>query len=891
MNRRETNATWLSWGGNGRGTGGRAVTAGGAAELGRPRHPLSVLGLFDLDAPRCATACGRGPLEGRADLAAARLALQHVNRRRLVPGYRLRLITNNTKCSPGVGVDAFFHALHTRQSSKMIALLGTGCSEVTEQLAQIVPYWNILQMSFGSFSPALSDRTSFPLFFRTSPPESAHNPARLAFVAYHKWDAVATLSQNSDEHTLAINDLVTELENNNITLLATATFDINDYQEQLQTLKDRDVRIIIGSFAPSIARRIFCEAYRLGMYGDDYAWLLYGGVAERWWRRPSSGAFRRGLRRRRVPVTRTAALAYDALWSVALALRHTQREWRARGLSRSLHQFDYSRADTARDLFRATQRLNFTGVSGPVSFNGADRRGLSAFYQLRGGNLSLVALYDPRPAALELRCAACAAVWWPGGQAPVARRLLVTRVVTVSRAALLPIVCLASLGVLLSGVFFAFNVYYKHMKQVKLSSPKLNSITVVGCMLVYVAVVLLGLDYATLSSTGHFSIVCTARVYLLSIGFSLAFGAMFAKTFRVHQIFVGSRTGVIKNRMLQDTQLMSLILVLLLFDCVIVTVWVTFDPMQRQLRNLTMEYSAWDRGVAYLPQVEVCYSQHEHKWLGALYAYKGLLLTVAVYMAWETRGVKIPALNDSRYIGLSVYNVVITSVIVVTMANAVWERVTLAFVLITSLIIMSTTTTLCLLFVPKIHSIIYHADQDPVTGSLGLRVESNTRRLLVDDRKEIYYRAEVQNRCYRREVIQLDREITGLEQELSVAQRSPSSTGSSESDLSEVYTCSVTSHLAADDQEAELLLMQFLPRSAAAPPPPPPPSGRSLCASLPALHLPEGSAPAAARQQSSQLRDGLRRLQQSSLSDRFPVTYRIQIRPRRTADATNGRLY
>ncbi|XP_037087461.1 gamma-aminobutyric acid type B receptor subunit 1-like [Pollicipes pollicipes] len=272
--------------------------------------------------------------EWRADLAAARLALQHVNRRRLVPGYRLRLITNNTKCSPGVGVDAFFHALHTRQSSKMIALLGTGCSEVTEQLAQIVPYWNILQMSFGSFSPALSDRTSFPLFFRTSPPESAHNPARLAFVAYHKWDAVATLSQNSDEHTLAINDLVTELENNNITLLATATFDINDYQEQLQTLKDRDVRIIIGSFAPSIARRIFCEAYRLGMYGDDYAWLLYGGVAERWWRRPR--------------------------------LNFTGVSVRARRCSGSTTQF------------------NFTGVSGPVSFNGADRRGLSAFYQLRG---------------------------------------------------------------------------------------------------------------------------------------------------------------------------------------------------------------------------------------------------------------------------------------------------------------------------------------------------------------------------------------------------------------------------------------------------------------------------------------------------------------------------
>ena len=47
---------------------------------------------------------------------------------------------------------------------------------------------------------------------------------------------------------------------------------------------------------------------------------------------------------------------------------------------------------------------------------------------------------------------------------PVARRLVVARVVTVSGAALLVIGCLAVLGVLLSGTFLAFNVYYKHMK-------------------------------------------------------------------------------------------------------------------------------------------------------------------------------------------------------------------------------------------------------------------------------------------------------------------------------------------------------------------------------------------------------------------------------------------
>ena len=68
-----------------------------AAGSGRGRRQLNVLGLFDMDSARCRRACSRAPHEGRSDLAAVQLAVQHVNRRRVVPGYRLRLITNNTQ--------------------------------------------------------------------------------------------------------------------------------------------------------------------------------------------------------------------------------------------------------------------------------------------------------------------------------------------------------------------------------------------------------------------------------------------------------------------------------------------------------------------------------------------------------------------------------------------------------------------------------------------------------------------------------------------------------------------------------------------------------------------------------------------------------------------------
>lgn len=142
----------------------------------------------------------------------------------------------------------------------MVMVLGSACSEVTESLAKVVPYWNMimashsldkqlklfelyiriahmLQVSFGSLSPALSDREEFPYFFRTVMPDSAHNPARIAFIRHFKWDTVTTFSQNEEVHSLAVNDLVTKLERANISCTTTLSFSEIDYKEQLQMLR------------------------------------------------------------------------------------------------------------------------------------------------------------------------------------------------------------------------------------------------------------------------------------------------------------------------------------------------------------------------------------------------------------------------------------------------------------------------------------------------------------------------------------------------------------------------------------------------------------------------------------------------------------------------------
>jgi len=78
------------------------------------------------------------------------------------------------------------------------------------------------------------------------------------------------------------------------------------------------------------------------------------------------------------------------------------------------------------------------------------------------------------------------------------------------------------------------------------------------------------------------------------------------------------------------------------------------------------------------------------------------------FLAWETRNVSIAALNDSKYIGLSVYNVVITCAAGVPVSLLVGDRPDSAFVIIALFVIFSTTTTVGLVFGPKVRAhVIY----------------------------------------------------------------------------------------------------------------------------------------------------------------------------------------
>uniref|UniRef100_A0A452Q959 G-protein coupled receptors family 3 profile domain-containing protein n=1 Tax=Ursus americanus TaxID=9643 RepID=A0A452Q959_URSAM len=108
------------------------------------------------------------------------------------------------------------------------------------------------------------------------------------------------------------------------------------------------------------------------------------------------------------------------------------------------------------------------------------------------------------------------------------------------------------------------------------------------------------------------------------------------------------------------------------------------------------------RDISIRPLLEHCENTHMTIWLGIVYAYKGLLMLFGCFLAWETRNVSIPALNDSKYIGMSVYNVGIMCIIGAAVSFLTRDQPNVQFCIVALVIIFCSTITLCLVFVPKV---------------------------------------------------------------------------------------------------------------------------------------------------------------------------------------------
>ena len=105
--------------------------------------------------------------------------------------------------------------------------------------------------------------------------------------------------------------------------------------------------------------------------------------------------------------------------------------------------------------------------------------------------------------------------------------------------------------------------------------------------------------------------------------------------------------------------------------------------------------------------VGVCDAEHSVEWLSVLFAYKGFILLAGLFLAVETRKVKLASLNESRFIAMSVYGAVIVSIALTPIGFLLENFPNAQYAILGIMILISVTIILGLVFLSKVCKLLF----------------------------------------------------------------------------------------------------------------------------------------------------------------------------------------
>ncbi|XP_065057492.1 gamma-aminobutyric acid type B receptor subunit 2-like [Rhopilema esculentum] len=646
--------------------------------------------------------------------------------------------------------------LFMQDKPKKVAFLGPVFTKALQPIAEALQVLAVPQISFGSTYAYFNNLLEFPYFFRTVPSTEMFNWARIHLFSRFNWKRFGLIYDRDDAPLALASSLLhkslTRYGSTVVGPVGVSRWDSN-IEEALMKFKEENIRIFIGDFLSLVARKVFCAAHRLGLFGKKYVWVIHGNIRDRLKKEDFritckasdiisasnnaitigqlnfiltnettvTGETRLALYERYVQTAKSkkrfyrtySPYAFDALVSLGLVIRDTFHvvNWT---------NMDYSNHTAALAIKAAFRRIKFHGLTGLVQYNERSERLVDiAIQQVKDGKEELVATFDNVSNELTFWNEA-KSFHWPNGVTPRDRERLVKRLHKMPNWISLALITFSCLGIAVSIALSFMLIKFWNTADIKKSSPRMNAIILVGCLLCYSSVGLLGTEtYLPLNS--QITANWKARLWLLSSGFTFKFGSMFAKTWRIFRIITNKllrkKLGLISN-----FHLYGMVGALFVIDVVFLTTWEFLDPIRvdtvwgpsevhpsEDLR--VQEYSL------------VCTCVNFTWWIVGILFYKGALLSFGLFLAFETRHA-YPEVNDSYNIGFSVYNVTVFSVIGSITAFAL-RKYNQEFThgIIGASITICTTVTLGLIFLPRVAALKKQSTESSPDGTRHLNIQ------------------------------------------------------------------------------------------------------------------------------------------------------------------------
>nr|XP_054102241.1 probable G-protein coupled receptor 156 isoform X2 [Callithrix jacchus] len=175
-----------------------------------------------------------------------------------------------------------------------------------------------------------------------------------------------------------------------------------------------------------------------------------------------------------------------------------------------------------------------------------------------------------------------------------------------------------SCGLLLILFFLAFTIRCRKNRIVKMSSPNLNIVTLLGSCLTYSSAYLFGIQDVLVGSS--METLIQTRLSMLCVGTSLVFGPILGKSWRLYKVFTQRVPD--KRVIIKDLQLLGLVAALVMADVILLMTWVLTDPIQcLQILSVSMTVTGRDVSCT-LTSTHFCASRYSDVWIALIWGCK-----------------------------------------------------------------------------------------------------------------------------------------------------------------------------------------------------------------------------------------------------------------------------
>ncbi|XP_058504303.1 gamma-aminobutyric acid type B receptor subunit 2-like [Solea solea] len=631
------------------------------------RHPLPVLWMMPVDS-------GSGSQNLTAGVGSAiRMALQDLKKQPAPLGnYEIQLHLVDSQCDPAKSLKALFDTMW--EGPKYLLVFGGVCPSVTTIITHALPALNLVQVSFADTSPSLANRKWYRNLFSLMPSDRVVNQAAVKLLQRYQWARVGVVTQETPRLSQMKTDLLRQLLKTDVHAVSTQSLS-NDVCSSLRRLKDHDVHIVIAHVEEDLVSELFCCVYRLNLFGPQYQWIVFDSGTAGWrlgWRASAcelnslamaaDGSIRlqiTALANANTPgvsgrtpqnfldsylgqlvqegseVSSLHAFAYDSVWVAATALGHVMEAVKRRqkyGIQRNVtvsgeEEEEEEEEEEQRMLLDAIKRTRFDGVTGEVRFRNGERMSTIELIQFQDSSGVLVGLFSTVTEQLHLHDHLLKFK----GVTPATDHTLV-RLQRLHVTVLLYCIVssAAAVTVFITLLVLCFVIISGRLWLLGSSSRTQDVLLLLGLLLSSSSVVLSGLDGVSVSEW-TFELLCSVRLWTLSVGHTVVFAVLLSKTWTLYFL----------HRVKQKQQQSCRVLLwIFLLDAFVLTCWQILDPLRRvELQHRSQSDSA-DPGVLTQPFSEHCSSTNMELWLTAVCGYKGPLLGLGCFLAWNIRSVE-----------------------------------------------------------------------------------------------------------------------------------------------------------------------------------------------------------------------------------------------------------